>query len=56
MTTETVSSTLNLSSEELEITEHEIDMILLENQIKDDKLRSHNWFIKLLKKIFRGNL
>lgn len=49
------TDTFELKTEDLRVDTYEIDMVLLENQIKEDKLRSHNKFIKWLKRIFKGN-
>lgn len=51
-----LDETYEFSTQELKLSEHEIDMLLLENQIKDNNMRSKNVFVKFLKRIFRGNL
>ncbi len=50
------TETITLKTEELEVTTHEIDMVLLANQIQENKLRSKNKIVIFFKKLFGGNL
>lgn len=47
--------THEFSTEELKISTYEIDMILLENQIKDNKMRKQSKLARWLRKIFKLN-
>jgi len=44
--------TITMTSEELKLTDYEIEMVLLENQIKDNELHKDSKFVSWLKKIF----
>lgn len=59
MTTESFNqyefNTQTIPTEDLALTTEEVDSVILENQLKDNTLRSNSPIRKFLRKVFKGN-